>query len=208
MVVTWLLLGCVVAASGLECTPNADHGCINGYPYDRRTQEICGRTEGEKQPIYTRATWGCCAEGLPFQRNTHFCCYDGIHKYSVGKCEPWSDNEPAQCECPASADRNHTRDMEAQELVQATIPEPINTNHPNPTPCRSADATDGCLNGWKYAWASQYPCGYWIIDFKTHGCCDGTPYALASQSCCFYAEKYVVRNESAHACGCEKHSCL
>ena len=47
--------------AGAECTPNADHGCLDGTPYDYDTQFVCG-----SHTILKYSEEACCEQGRPF----------------------------------------------------------------------------------------------------------------------------------------------
>ena len=47
--------------AGADCTPNADHGCLDGTPYDYDTQFVCG-----SHTILKYSEEACCEQGRPF----------------------------------------------------------------------------------------------------------------------------------------------
>ena len=47
--------------TGAACTPNADHGCLDGTPYDYDTQFVCG-----SHTILKYSEEACCEQGRPF----------------------------------------------------------------------------------------------------------------------------------------------
>ena len=51
--------------SGADCTPTADHGCLDGTPYDYDTQFVCG-----SHTILKYSEEACCEQGRPLRWQT------------------------------------------------------------------------------------------------------------------------------------------
>eukprot|EP01006_Ploeotia_vitrea_P001072 TRINITY_DN104153_c0_g1_i1.p1 TRINITY_DN104153_c0_g1~~TRINITY_DN104153_c0_g1_i1.p1 ORF type:complete len:210 (+),score=19.61 TRINITY_DN104153_c0_g1_i1:89-718(+) len=206
--ITFTVFACILATcAALSCTPTPGKGCINGVPFNQKTQMVCGRTHGSEQPIYNTSEFGCCDQGIPFNRTTSYCCYSRVQSFKIGKCQPWNSTVPEHCSCESP------QPLSAEEVTEQikTQPDgpakPVNTLLPNPHACLTANSTDGCLNGWPYSWGTQQPCGNWLVGFSYSGCCDGVPYSYFTQSCCFFNGAYKVL-QGGRACDCIKYGCM
>ena len=123
-----------------SCTPNADHGCLDGTPYDYDTQFVCG-----SHTILKYSEEACCEQGRPFDTSAEcavrrfsralsprrsnrrsslsfgrYCCtgsgQHGTHSYNDGKCDL---SPPDQCACYDDAKTNDGNDAAKSAITAA-----------------------------------------------------------------------------------------
>lgn len=213
-----------------DCVPTGTTGCINGNSFNTTEQFLCGSMQNGRQPLYYYDQSGCCAQGIPFDIKTQYCCYDGVHNDNAGYCSTWQWNakNPSCYDCSAGR-RKTTAQMTAQadaakdeaigvaedeaaasvqEEVAVSAIAPVNTKVPaSPPQCTTADSQYGCVNGYKYLFSQQYPCVDWLLDYSSNGCCNGNYYSYSADSCCLINGEYKVIYGNAHYCSCTQFGC-
>jgi hypothetical protein len=139
------------------------------------------------QAIYYYSNTGCCAQGIPFDINNQYCCYDGIHNYADGFCGSFNPkaSNPSCYNCKTSSQYlMTTKDFEAIAMKNgnnstSTSTVPIDTSITNTeNPCYTADSTYGCLNLYSFDFKTTYPCGKYLLNVDEFGCCNGFFYLL------------------------------
>lgn len=170
-----------------------------GYAYDPNVQFPCGSMQNTGyQPLYYWASTGCCAQGIPFDKSSQYCCFDGVHDYSTGYCGPWTPTaaHPTCYDCTAAKSTyltNFTAPVSEIKTVEmkesAVVPAPIDTTIKNTGDwCYTATSTLGCLNTYTYDYKTTYPCGNFLLSLDDYGCCLGstrTYYSYKTDSCCW-----------------------
>ena len=193
----------MLAVAGLlaacwACTPTATQDCLNGVAYDPTQMFAC------RNDLYYWDTTGCCTQGIPFDLATQFCCFDGVHDKDNSECAEFiPDNASA-------ASNSTTLDLDALMPPLAFMPyerSPFSTSNPNGAygnECQWADSQNGCLNGYKYDWDTEYPCVDWILNFSSQGCCVDDWYFFENQTCCYNPDTDAYKVfDKAHACAAE-----
>lgn len=152
---------------------------ISGNPYDFATQFPCGSMQSSGyQPLYNLFSSGCCAQGIPFDKSSQYCCFDGVHDYSSGFCGDWNNtaSNPTCYDCTTAKERQEEKIMStrARKMKSASSSVPIDTTVKNTgNLCYTATSTLGCLNTYTYDYNTTYPCGNFLLDLEDYGCCLG-----------------------------------
>jgi len=193
------------------CIPTMELGCLNGEAFNRSTEFVCGASKCDAsyqncQPaVYQWATSSCCAQGVAYDKQNSFCCYEGVHDNSVGVCKPWSSqnlNDGSGC-----YDGVARRLQGSPQIVNDTIV--VDTKVLAEQPCSAPLPTEGCLNGYLYNYSTQMPCGDYLVNVQSHGCCTTAegikPYNLQTQTCCKFGGNDEVL-DGGRACSCSKHT--
>jgi len=193
------------------CLPTDELGCLNGEAFNRSTQFVCGAARCDtsyqncEPAVYQWATTSCCAQGIAFDKDNNFCCYEGVHANSVGVCKPWSSDFPLSCNCYSGVDRRLSGAQGSSQI--GSDPNVVDTKMPTAQPCSGPLPTEGCLNGYLYDYSTQMPCGDYLVNVQSHGCCTTAegikPYNLQTQSCCKFGASNEVF-EGSRACTCSK----
>jgi hypothetical protein len=114
------------------------------------------------------------------------------YRFNNSQCLHFNPKEQAEDSNDASSLRTAPPKSLPTKVNPKYAPDP---EHDRMTdqPCTYATSDNGCLNGVRYNWQTQYPCFDNVAYYSSQGCCNGEIYLYVAQSCCFNYGKIEER---------------
>lgn len=194
-------------ATVATCDPTADHGCLNGYPYDFAKEFPCGSHGGfQDSGIYTYDSASCCGDGLEYDPSSLYCCGEKVFSYDNGKCNIGAVSPQCVCDSVLTVP---TVDELGEDLPLIDTSSPPETG----VQCNSKeDDNTGCMNSYQYKLDEYTPCGTYLMGKGTFGCCATKvgllPYVVGKYGCCKNGDYHEIKPDNGDgACNCKKYGC-